>query len=504
IRSGLDPVLDMADPETWDRLVSVIRREQYPPRGLLDDPRFLPGPENPGRTPLLLWQQLVNYFQYFDWQWAAGIMRGVPAGLTGRLAVTLLFLALGAGGLAALRRRDRSTFALLVGLWLVTGFGLVVYMNFKPGFSLFWEQYRTIDEHEVRERDYFFTVSFQTWGLFAALGLVEWARRLAGRWRRGGMGVLLLAALPLVLNFRAASRRHGPDATLARDWAYNLLQSVPPYGVLFTYGDNDTYPLWYAQEVEGVRPDVRMVNLSLANTDWHLRFVRDRPPGPYDPERAPPIYPRDPSRPEGPLFDLDDTTIARLGVVRVDEDVALQAAGATIPIRGGTVLRPADQAVVFVLAKWLGKRPVAFGLGSAGSTFLDLQRALVLRGLVTEVFPGRPDTVRGFTPGIQGYLVDVERTEYLVNRVYRWGPLFRVDTLRLEASAQNVVSTLAIPFLELGQAYAVGGDQAKALEYFRKAQHLSPSPAVAAVIRQIETLGLDRVVEPRRNPPPRP
>ncbi|HEX9611333.1 MAG TPA: DUF2723 domain-containing protein [Gemmatimonadales bacterium] len=500
IRSGLDPALDMADPETWRSLVSVIRREQFDPRGPLENPIN----RADLRTPLIFLQQLANYFQYFDWQWAARILRDVPAGLTPRLMFTLLFGALGVWGLELLRQRDRSTFTLLLVLWLITGLGLVVYMNFKPGFSLFWDQYRTMDEHEVRERDYFFTMSFQMWGVFAAFGLVRLARNLAGRLGWGSSAVLGLAALPVALNFSIASRRHGPEATLARDWAYDMLQSVEPYGVLFTFGDNDTYPLWYLQEVEGVRQDVRMMNLSLANTDWHLRFVRDRAPAPFDPTRAPEIHRAPPTPPAGRLFDLDDTTISRLTPMRVAEDVGLSAGATTIPVPAGTVLMPSDQAVLFILAKWLGKRPVVFGLSSAGATALRLDRSLVLKGLVTEVMPRSPDSAGGLAPGIQGFLVDVERTEYLVNNVFRFARLFEVDSLVLDPSSQTVASSISVPFLELGQAYAARRDDAKAVEYFKKAYHLSPNAAVGGVIRQIESVGLESLLRRSTNPPERP
>src|SRR3989442_8638324 len=76
--------------------------------------------------------------------------------------------------------------------------------------------------------------------------------------------VLLLALIPLVGNNLTASRK---GETLARDFAFDLLQSVEPYGVLVTAGDNDTFPPWYAQEVEHVRQDATLVHLSLANTD---------------------------------------------------------------------------------------------------------------------------------------------------------------------------------------------------------------------------------------------
>ena len=503
IRSGLDPALDMADPETWDRLLSVIRREQYPARGLFDDPRFLPGPENPGRSAALFVQQFANYLQYFDWQWAASIARWETAGLTGRLPITLLFAALGVQGLRFLRERDRSVFTLLFMLWLITGVGLVLYMNFKPGFSLFWDQYRTMDDHEVRERDYFFTMSFQVWGLFAGLGLARAAQRLSAIRPRSGLALPALALLPIALNASAASRRHGPEAMLARDWAWDMLQSVEPYGVLFTYGDNDTYPLWYAQEVEGVRRDVQMMNLSLANTEWHLRFVRDRSPAPYDSANGPPVYAQrvPPRPPEGPLFELSDSVIEQLRGMRLDRDVTVEAGGTELRIPAGTVLYPRDQAILLVLSKWLGTRPVAFGLSSSGATTLPLEQLLVLQGLAAHVKPERPGPSADVAPGLQGMLVDLRVTEALVERPFRYAKLFEADTLELDPSSRSIAGSLAIPFLELAQAYAMRGDQAKTLAYFRKANHLAPNDAVAAVIRDIESVGLEGVLRRGAGPP---
>ena len=262
IRSGQHPVINEAAPATFDALLAVIRRAQYPPRTPLDDPTVAHGADNPGRTLGLIGLQLLNYFQYFDWQWARSVIAPV------RAVITVGFFALGLQGLLAQRRSDRPNWWLCLILFLVTGLGLVGYMNFKPGFSLGAVQYPNTQDHEVRERDYFFVVSFIVWGLWVGIGAADLGRRIAatvGSARRLAPAALAVVLVPLTLNFTAASRRHGPDAYLAADFAYDLLQSAPAYGVLFTYGDNDTFPLWWAQEVAGVRQDVTVVCLALVD-----------------------------------------------------------------------------------------------------------------------------------------------------------------------------------------------------------------------------------------------
>ena len=159
----------------------------------------------------------------------------------------------------------------------------------------------------MRDRDYFFIVSFAAWGVWAALGLVwmwegiaellrrrarEARPRVRGDARCGAswlltMPVLAIAFVPLFANYRAASRAGQTDT---RDFAHDLLDSVEPYGVLVTAGDNDTFPLWYAQEVEGIRKDVLVLCTSLLNTDWYIRQMIRRPVYEYDAAKGPAIY----------------------------------------------------------------------------------------------------------------------------------------------------------------------------------------------------------------------
>ncbi len=482
IRAGLQPLLNEADPEHWKPLLAVIRREQFGSRGLLDNP-MVPGA---GRTLKIFGQQFLNFFQYCSWQWGRALPVGVMVG------AALLFVTLGIFGFEFARRRDVGVAYLLGALWLVTGAGLVIYMNFKAGFSLFWNEYTAMAQHEVRERDYFFVVSFQVWGMFAAFGLVRLVRRVpVGTPSRFGIAVAsLITLLPFAANFAAASRR-GADATAARDFAYNLLQSVEPYGVLFGFGDNDTFPVWYLQEVEGVRQDVTLINLSLANLDWYLRQLAARPVRPFDPARAPALYRAlaPPQPPAGPALRLSEQDIAGMLPVQIRDNGVFRAGSFELPLRKGQVLQTADQVILYTIAAYLPNRPVSFGVSSGRGSWLGMDPHLVFQGLAFKVVP-RADTTRGFVRGIQGTMVDSVRTRILVDSVFTWGKMFGPDSLELEPAAQQVAVSFSVAFLELASAAATRGNQRQALDYLRRAYHLNASPALAAVIRRIETEGV--------------
>ncbi|MFC1660620.1 protein O-mannosyl-transferase family [Gemmatimonadota bacterium] len=296
LRAGLDPIINEASPTcvslgsafvsilTWgqkgcEALSDALSRTQYvkPPWLSLTD-RIAP-----------LHLQFANYLQYFDWQWARVVQGSHVLFAPARVPFTLLFTGLGVYGAVEHFRRDRKTFWYLLALFATLSVALVYYLNFKYGYTIA-EPLNDPSLHEVRERDYFFIVSFSLWGLWAGTGIATIWRSLAGGdstryWRAAP--VLSLALIPLVLNAPRASRA-GDYA--ARDWGYNLLMSVEPYGVLFTNGDNDTFPLWYLQEAEGIRRDVTVIVTSYLNIDWYARQLRDLttpcPPG-EDPEDDP-------------------------------------------------------------------------------------------------------------------------------------------------------------------------------------------------------------------------
>jgi hypothetical protein len=132
--------------------------------------------------------------------------------------------------------------------------------------------------HEARDRDYFFVLGFWAWGLWAGMGAMVVARRLVLRRFAIPLGMterfaiplgMAIAALPIALNWSAVTRRAEPEASLPREVAAELLDPLPQRAVLFVAGDNDTYPLWYAQQVEHRRPDVTVVTLPLLGARWY-------------------------------------------------------------------------------------------------------------------------------------------------------------------------------------------------------------------------------------------
>ena len=158
------------------------------------------------------------------------------------------------------KKRNKDWLGLSV-LFLITGLGIIVYSNQPP--------------IEPRERDYVLVGSFFTFSIWIGLGALAIGKFIADKVKANRMigytmgGVLgLLSPLLMVSQNMDDMGRKGIYAS--RDYASNFLNSVAQNAIIFTYGDNDTYPLWYAQEVENIRTDVRVINLSLIAVDWYI------------------------------------------------------------------------------------------------------------------------------------------------------------------------------------------------------------------------------------------
>jgi hypothetical protein len=495
IRSAQNPPINEAAPATLDALLAVIRRAQYPPRTPLDDPTVAHGPDNPGRSLSLLGIQFADYAVYFTWQWAKSLA------VWGQLLMALVYLALGVRGFLAQRRSDRAASWLVAMLFLVTGPGLVLYMNFRPGFGRWFDSYPMASAHEVRERDYFFVVSFIVWGIWAGIGLAALAKSLwasPGGVRRLAPAAFLIGLAPILLNWTEASRRHGPDARLAADFAYNLLNTVPPYGVLFTYGDNDTFPLWWAQEVAGTRQDVTVVCLALANTDWYMRQLRDNPVRPIDRKALPPIW-RGAVRPPPtePLHTMADSMIASaMAGYMVPRDQRVSLGPISRELKAGAFLLPNDILTLSVVQQNLRRRPIVWAITS-GREFGGLGDHVVQQGLGFILRASPPDTASPAldTRRLAGAPLDIPTTERLVWETYRYGGLLEGDVTELESTSASIASTLSLPFTQLAYAYSDRGQREKMIRSLERAMQLTPNPALRTALAELQVRGMDTVGE---------
>ena len=310
IRSNQDPGIDENDPETVEAFISYLEREQYGDVGMF--PRRFKGiepihevvgyPEGPGRQfssaqesdyrshqPGKQWKFFWDYQirkmynRYFLWQFAG---RGpssdsgvISMGANNRedgiditqFGLPLAFL-LGILGMLYHGYRDEKMAFSVLALFAMTGYAIILYLN--------------QDNPQPRERDYSYVGSFFAFSIWIGVGtaaISEWiSKKIENKNLHKRLIVIALVLqiifIPAVMA-RANYQSHDRSGNfVAWDYSYNILQSCGPNGIIFTNGDNDTFPLWYLQEVEKVRTDVAVVNLSLLNTPWYIKQWRDKRP----------------------------------------------------------------------------------------------------------------------------------------------------------------------------------------------------------------------------------
>jgi len=335
IRSGLDPAIDMNNPETLDSFLQFLQRRQYGSESMLFS-MF------ERKAPFFSYQLEYHFLRYFRsefWQ---------P------------FYLLAIGGALFNLVRDQRTFFANAALWLVMGLGLVVYLN--------------MPDPQPRDRFYIFIGCWFATAIWIGVGMAGLAEFLRERFSRFApktalVTIGLLGAALTTTQFSSNLGDHDRSGDhIAWDYGYNILQSCPPNTILFTNGDNDTYPLWYLQTVEGMRLDVRVVNLSLLNTGWYIKELRDR-------------------EPQLPIA-LDDRYIdTQMGVAGFAQDSTIVLGGIDWNIPGQTPIRIQDQMVGLIIDANQWERPVYFAITVPTENMAWLTPYLQLEGFAFRILP---------------------------------------------------------------------------------------------------------------------
>ena len=468
VRAALDPVINEGDPtcESVTGAAQAIYTNGRSGCQMLADnlsrKQYQTPPITQRKAPFRA--QLAMYWQYFDWQWSRGVDASELPG-TARTPFTLLFGALGILGLYAAWKTDRAIFAYLAILAATLTVGLVVQLNFNYGYSLSPEVTDSL-RHEVRERDYFYVGSFMLWGSLAGMGLGWVWHAIAGaaqgvRRYAAATPVLLLAAVPLILNWGWASRA-GDYA--ARDWAYDLLMSVEPYGVLFTNGDNDTFPLWYVQEVEGIRQDVTVIVGQYLMTTWYPKqlqaLTRSDRQRHFDADLVPGLF-TDPGVPSDPIVDLAHEQMDRIGTARLQEDLSISFPRLVVRYPADMILDRGHQLALSIIHDSIDERPIYFASAAGMMGELGLERWGVRHGLAVKLEMRSLDAetptnwVQG-SPELGGTWFDLERSLELYENVYEFRGI-RDRPIWQDRSTLNIPWQYYAMALQLADAARVAG-----------------------------------------------
>ena len=270
IRAGMSPPVNVDDPSTWKGMTDYLARRQYFAEDALLTFLYR-------KADFLRTQIGFLYFRYFGWQF---IGKGNILDQLGRVSqvVSLRGLygvpfILGLWGAMHHFSRDWKRALAVLSLLVMTGIAVIVYVN-QP-------------EFQPRERHYFYTASFLAFAFWVGIGFAGAMEEIIAAFQKRkilvktlcvSLALILFIMVPVnayVFNVKTHDRA---GRRLAQDFAYDLLKTCAPNAILFTSGDNDTYPLWYLQQVENIRRDVRVVNLNMLNSAWYIRQLRDMNP----------------------------------------------------------------------------------------------------------------------------------------------------------------------------------------------------------------------------------
>ena len=426
IRAVQGPRINENDPDDWKSFKYFLERKQYGQTNMITRAMTRRGQlENQfGRYPRM------GFWGFFEKQY-------------GLAKIFILPLVLGLWGLYESWRRSRSPGLMLAATVLFCTIGLVWYMNFADG----TKQHPVTGEDylEVRDRDYFWTPGFIAFALCIGLGLAALGYRLT-EWikeRNRSRDFLLapgaIALFALAFPYFGYASNFGVNQRinnyLPYDYANNLLSSCQSNSILFTNGDNDTFPLWALQEAYGIRRDVKNINLSLINTNWYIQQMKHQ---------------------YGVPISLSDEEIAKIGP---DYD----------PTTGRIQRRVQDKIIDNILETNQWRLPVHFSVTCATESRVYRSRSidpyLIMRGMVYDVVPQA-------SPG-GGSRMDLASTSKFYGESFRYRGTAD-PKVRKDENDWRIIQNYASAFMFIADSLRKANDAAGVEKTMRQAVEIAP------------------------------
>ena len=394
IRANQNTPMNENNPSNFSKLVYYLDREQYGDFPILKR-RFSQEPNqqaiytNYSSDLDFLWRYQINHMFNRYLNFVGRVSTVQDAGVNWKDYFAIPFL-VGLLGLFFHFRKDKKMAMAFLVLFIFMGYLIAFYQNQQ--------------QPQPRERDYFYDGAFFVFAVWIAFGVREGALYVMEKLKKFsfnktiaftliGAAFLMVPVRMYAINYFTHDRSRN---WVPWDLAYNMLQSCAPNAILFTGGDNDTFPLWYIQYVEGVRRDVRIVNLSLANTDWYLLQLKDE--SPYGSKKVPFTYSDEQikhlqvirwnttnvSLPVPPdvlkEFNVKDSTTLKTGKIVFTMKNSLQFGKVT-------AIRVQDLAVKDIIQANNWKRPIYFATTCSPDSYIGLDNYLRLEGITQRLVP---------------------------------------------------------------------------------------------------------------------
>ncbi len=394
---NIAPRINECNPgESFAAFNNVLHRTQYGPAQIM--PRKTQQATGYGLIEGYAWQMHL-FLRYMSWQPIPEAMNPIF-----RAVILALFYLLGIWGLVELYRRDKKIFLFSILIMVMLSFAMTGYLNLRFSPS---DPNPEHQPQEVRERDYFFHTAHLYWGFFIGFGFLAFVESLKKEFKKkkiaeiGSVGfIVVFSVVPLVTNI-TVNNRFGDF--IPKDYGYNMLSSCDEGAVLFTNGDNDTFPLWFAQEVLRVRRDVIIANLSLINTNWYIKQLKywgvPVSFSDYVIDRLEPFMTRDRR-----VFYVKDIMVRNI-----------LAANAGVNLNNEDYTSPQEEFAEKYLKGYKGQRPIYFASTVSHDNFKGFAPYLQLEGLVYRVTGDSGDPL---------YNVDIDKTEQFFYKQYRYTGVF--------------------------------------------------------------------------------
>lgn len=425
---------------------------------------------------------------------------------TSRNELYFLPLILGIIGLLFHFRKNTKDASVVMMLFFFTGIAIVLYLNQYP--------------YQPRERDYAYVGSFYAFAIWIGLGVYGLydliSKKLNGAVVATGVTALTLVAVPVLMASEEWDDHDRSNRTVVRDFAHNYLNSCAPNAILFTMGDNETYPLWYAQEVEGIRTDVRVVNLSLLGMDWYINQMRDTTldatPIPFTVN--PNKYTQG-TRDYIPYYDMKIAGVSDLKevinfvtsddkqammqtrsgksinvlptkTVRIKVDKAKVIAAGVVPAKDSALIVDYieftlnkdgivknDLMVLDLLANNTWERPIYFAATMGQDNYYGLNDYLRLEGLALRVVPIRAQRNPFGTPGA----VNVDNMYDNVMNKFKWGNMSD-SSVYIDPETARMSYSFRIQFFQLAEYLYAEGKKDSCIKAIDKMFEILPKAAI--------------------------